>query len=237
MTYTVAAHNIWFKLPAWKKKRDFKKSAKATITTYCEAKNDRVLLRSLCRKYDRELFFDNDDIGNPISYDPSKAEIIPGQTWVHLVHEDPKPIPGPARGYTAVGFRLLHTGRRVLVISVHPENGYAKGERNNPWGPKVNKHKDWSATQYWLDIVSFVAAQMSREYWDDIVISGDFNARMNNKNEWYYPARMLEALTRPSLTAGGIDHIITTRDSKSRVVGVLKMKGHTDHPILLARLS
>lgn len=240
MTYTVAAHNMLFRLSKtpWKWNRDLKKSSKATITVYCEAQRSREVLNKHCKKNNRGLYYPAADPGNPISWDLDRAELIPGKTWLKIAHLDNEDLRAtPTRGFSAVGLKIKSSNRKTLVISIHAENGYAKPVAKTSWGRVVNEYKDWSAQQYWLDVLAFVCEQMSTEYWDDIVIAGDFNARMSNKKEWYYPGRMLDNVTRPSLTSGGIDHVITTVTSKSKVVGVLKMKGWTDHPILLARLS
>lgn len=240
MTYTVATHNMYHKLSKlpWKWERDLKKSSKATVAVYCEAQKSRSALLKHCAKAGRDLFFEGDDVGNPISWRRSDAALIPGQKWTVLVQAKGVNYPNsPARGYSAVGLKIKSTGRRVLVISVHAEHGYAKSENATEWSDKIDAAKDRMAAQYWLDVLSFVTMAMAKGTYDDIVIAGDFNSRMNNKTEWYYPGRLLEPVTRPSLTAGGIDHVLTTVTSKSKVEGILKMNGHTDHPILLARLS
>lgn len=238
MTYTVATHNMYRKLSRypWKWNRDLKKSSRGTITVYSEAQNARSLLTKYCKNNNRVLYYPTNDPGNPISWRKDSAVILKG--WCKVVQK--KGINyqnSPERAFTAVGLQLTDTKRKVLILSVHAEHGYAKSESKTPWNDKVDQAKNWMAAQYWLEVLSFVAEQMALNYWDDIVIAGDFNSRMNNLKEWYYPGVILGAITRYSLTVGGIDHVITTITSKSKVVGVMKLNGHTDHPILLARLS
>lgn len=238
MTYTVASHNMYHKLSSlpWKWDRDLKKSDKGTITVYCEAQKSRSALLKFCNQNGRDLYYPENDVGNPISWRKSAATYMTG--WCFLVQKKGDNYTNsPARGFTAVGLRLTDSKRKVLILSVHAEHGYAKSEAATPWNDNIDSAKDWMATQYWLRVLSFVSEQMSLKYWDDIVIAGDFNSRMNNRTQWYYPGRLLDSVCRASLTAGGIDHVITTITSKSKVVGIMKLNGWTDHPILLARLS
>ena len=240
MTYTVATHNMFRKLSKlpWKWERDLKKSAKGTITVYSEAQKSRSTLLKHCARTGRDLFFEGNDVGNPISWRKSDATLIPGQKWTFTVQYNGSAYDNsPARGFSAVGLKIKATGRRVLVLSVHAEHGYAKSEKGTPWSDRVDAAKDRMAAQYWLEVLSFITMAMAKGVYDDIVIAGDFNARMSNKTQWFFPGRLLDVVTRPSLTSAGIDHVLTTVTSKSKVEGILKMNGWTDHPILLARLS
>lgn len=242
----MCAHNLLFRLDREKWLADMKKSNVAQIVFYCEGGRlaVRKALRENAELHGRGLYApENTD--NHIGWDETDFTAIPKKRGVVEVHaRHPHRRMNPAKDFAWVGLRHNATGRRVLAISVHPNAGYTtpggrEGTKNNP---EYNEWVDWGAQQYWLDIVAFVADQMSTEYWDDIIVGGDYNAPMGPTkddradDEWWYPYRLAGALLRPD-NDGHIDHLLLTRDSESKVVKRWRKPGFTDHPIVFSQVA
>lgn len=145
----------------------------------------------------------------------------------------------PKRSIVWKGLTHRKTGKRVLFVNVHATAGYAKDERKTPWGDRLDDWKNWAARQMWLAVVAFLAEQMKREVWDVIVLGGDFNARLNNRGEWYYPGPMLDGLTiEDEETPRSIDRLVLTRDSRAKTKRRWGSRRgyHTDHAVHFARV-
>lgn len=148
----------------------------------------------------------------------------------------------PARTIVYRGFSHRETGHRIMVIVVHPTAGYAKPEPN-AWGPKANDWKDDTAKIYWRRVVNLTERFERSGKWDAIVILGDFNARLNNRREPFFPGVVLAPYYRTgaeiALMPNSIDYIVETKKSKVRRVRRYKQfKGvFTDHPIQFSVLE
>lgn len=255
-SFVASTHNILFALEKTpdKWKEDLVKSSGSTvaITNYQEAEGEkaRATIREWCVKHNRSLFHP-ENTGNPISWDNATFEQlvvanskIGGVKEVHASARE-MGVPAkfnPARDFTFVGLKHRATGKSVLVINVHPVSGAtAPADRpGNDDSPELAAWKDWAIGQYWLDVLSFTARQMSRPdpgvealtpFWDIILLGGDFNAATANEKQWYYPGAMLDSLYLPDTLERGLDHLMRTITSDCSVADRWKVEGNTDHSI------
>jgi hypothetical protein len=132
----------------------------------------------------------------------------------------------------------------MLFINVHPVAKATKPEgapdHHDP--ATVSIWKDAAIANYWLDVVSFTADQMSRNtglksfngWWDSIFLGGDFNAGTANANEWYYPGALLPSLYVQDTSTKGLDHLMRTKGSDARNLRRWSVEGHSDHRIHFA---
>jgi len=237
--FTDCAHNILFRLDRAKWLSDMAVSSRASIVGYSEADSHKArrVLTQHCRDTGRGLF-DPVHCGNPISWDSKVWTPIPKESGVVEVHRRvniPRVKFNPARDFAWVGLEHNVCGTKVLRINVHPIAGATKPEPNK-YGPRLNEWKDWAVRQYWLDVVSFTAAQMSREKWDVILLGGDFNGRLENRREWWYPGPLLSSLYFTDDAPRSIDRLVWTRDSLVRQEKrwVVAKGIHSDHHLHFA---
>lgn len=245
MRYLTCAHNLRFDLGREKWLSDLRKSNEAGLVFYAEGGRRalRATLRENADEHDRELYMP-DDTDNHIGWDPAQFTRIPKRHGVVEVHaRHPQRRMNPAKDFSWVGLRHK-SGKTVLAISVHPNAGYTSpgGRDGTEANVEYNQWVDWGAQQYWLDIVSFVAGQMSLEIWDDIVVGGDYNAPMGPTKDhreddlWWYPYRLFGAIALPD-ESGHIDHLCLTRDSESKGGKLTRKKGFTDHPLTFRQMT
>jgi hypothetical protein len=256
--FTESTHNMLFTLNKAKWFEDLEKSDNADLTKYQEAegKPQREALQEWCTKKNRGLYHPK-SCGNPISWSKTvfqpvvKANGKPA-CGVRQVHKSAEAMGVPAkfnppRDFSWMGLEHTATKNKILAINVHPLAGATKRESapGNTDSPALSVYKDWGIGQYWLDVVSMVAAQMSIQdpgpqekasFWDVVTLGGDYNAAMDNKREWYYPASILAALfISDTEFLGGLDHMQATHHSDVRQVRRWKVQGNTDHSIHFAQ--
>lgn len=242
----VGSHNVLFTMDERRWKADLKKSSIAHVVGYQEAENDRVrkVLTQHCEETGRGLFHP-DKTGNPISW--SEKEYfnlgVQGVVDSHLgaVQMGVKAKFNPPRDYSFVGLEHKVSRQKHLFIDVHPVAGGTKLESNpdNHDSEQLTLWKDWAIGQYWLDIMSFVAKEMSNNasprktdpFWDAIIMMGDFNAYLDRKERWYYPGALLPALFTADQQVRGLDHIVSTHGSDIAWTKRWSVDGHTDHRI------
>jgi hypothetical protein len=252
-TYIDASHNMEFSLNPDKWKPDLVKSAEGDITGYQEVElgPTRATLREFCTANNRGLYHP-DHSGNPVSWRKDMFSVTRGR--------DGKPVKGciqshpsaeqmgipvkfnPARDIVYIGFNHKATGKKILRVNVHPTAGATKPEsaKDNTDSDELSIYKDWAIGQYWLDILSFVAGQMSIQdpgiatktnFWDVVTLGGDYNAALNRTDRWYYPGSMLPALFEPDVQMRGIDHLQHAHGSDVHDGRRWAVDGNTDHQI------
>lgn len=249
MMFIDASHNMLFTLnrKAWL--QDLAKT-NVDLVGYQEAEGDAVrsTLAEFCKAHDRGLHHPN-QCGNPISWRNSVFSQLEGESGFKRVHLGAKAMGvdakfNPPRDFSWVGLQHNTNGKKILRINVHPLAGATKRESNpdNRDSPELTAYKDWGFGQYWLDVVAFVAKQAGRDgdqdprtrpgFWDAILLGGDYNAAMDNRREWYYPANLLTGLFKPDTEfVGGLDHLQHTASSDVKTVKRWKADGNTDHPL------
>jgi hypothetical protein len=250
--YIDASHNFLFTLPKAKWLEDLAKSDAGDITGYqeCEGSGQRATLKEHCAATGRGLYHPK-SCGNPISwkkdlFSPVRIDgknyrgVIEAHLGATAMGVDAKF--NPPRDFAYVGLTHTETGKKVLRINVHPLAGGTKLESNpdNRDSVALSKYKDWGIGQYWLDVLSYTAGQMSKQdpglramtnYWDIVTIGGDYNAAMSNKDRWYYPANLLAPLFVPDSLKAGLDHMQHGNGSDVKVTRRWAVSGHTDHRI------
>lgn len=242
----MCAHNLLFRLNRAKWLEDMQKSNEARLVFYSEGGSAEVrkALAENAELNNRGLFAP-ETTGNHIGWDLDVFTRLPKQRGVVEVHaRHPHRRMNPGTDFSWQGLRHNTYGKTVLAVAVHPVAGYTSpgGREGTEQNVEYNQWLDWGAQQYWLDIVSFVAGQMSLEIWDDIVVGGDYNAPMGPTkddradDEWWYPYRLAGSILRPD-ESGHIDHLLLTRDSESKVSKRWKKSGFTDHPIIFSQVS
>ena len=252
VSFTDASHNMLFTLSKDKWLADLAKSGKASLVGYQEAegRNQRTTLNEYCTKNDRKLYL--------------PAGTGCGIGWKKGVFgaygPDDKPFQGMKRVHTnaeAMGFKtkylpsmefvyvgLYHHGAKksVLRINVHPISGATRTVlKDNDKEPGITQWKNWAIQQYWLDVLSFTAKEMSRgvaansmkRFWDVIIIGGDYNGDLHlaADDEWYYPSRMLPALYAKDRIAGGLDHMQHAYGSDVAIDRRWQVPANSDHNI------
>lgn len=219
-TFTDAAHNLLWRLDADAWAHDLRLSGVADLVGYSEAEGDgqRKALASYCRAQGRGLYHPQGS-GNPVSWKRDVWRALPQERGVVEVHaKHPTAKYNPARDVVWVGLRHKATGARVLRINVHPVAGATKPEGDTPWGDGLDAWKDWAIRQYYLAVVAFTAQQLARETWDAVLLGGDFNGRLENQQEWYYPGPLLLGLFERDAAPRSIDRLVWTRSSNVRQV-------------------
>lgn len=250
--FTMASHNILYSLSREKIRADLKVSGTADIVLYQEAGTDRVA--SVLRVWADENGFglyDAGSGGNAIAWRNSVFKIAQHRDGTpvlgrHKVHSSAKDfgldLPTPAKDFTFVGLVHRETLKKVLVVNVHPVAEATKRESdpdNRYKTPEQNAWADWAFGQYWVDVVAFTAAQMSKPvalgstkpYWSAVVLGGDFNSSLINDRRWYYPAPILKSLYRGDLQAWGLDHLMCTRSSDLIMRDRSHREANSDHDI------
>lgn len=253
--FTDASHNILFSLKRERWMSDFKRSGRSEITGYQEVDGDgaRNALSDFCKAQRRGLYHPM-HCGNPISWRSSAFTqvILPDGSPAQGVHDSHRSalamgikvkFNGP-RDFTWVGLKHLLTGKLVLRLNVHPVAEGTSPEShpsNDTPNPTVARWKDWAVGQYWLDVIAFVAEQMSIQeqgntttasFWDVILLGGDYNAALDNRRRWYYPGALLPALfEQDAKFLAGLDHLQHGHGSDVGVVERWRQPGYTDHPI------
>lgn len=252
-TFTDGTHNLLFRLDPDKWRADLEKSAAASLTGYQEAegKPQRITLKDWCAANGRGLYHPK-SCGNPISWDSDVWEEwsptdkkFRGCKHSHLsaVAMGVNAKMNPARDFVWLGLRHKATQRTVLRINVHPLAGgtRAPGVEEDKDSPALDAYKNWGITQYWLDIVSFAAREMSRNpdqksrerVWGSVLLGGDYNGDLilQKSDEWYYPSRILPSLFVTDKQVNGLDHLQHAHGSDVVAGKRWKVDGFTDHRI------
>jgi len=251
-SYVDASHNLFFRLDQGDWREDLVKSSDGDVTGYQEGAGGDVrrVLKEFCAAHGRGLYHPA-GTGNPISW---KKEVfsmarVEGSLVRGAINAHPGAVAmgidakyNPARDFTWVGLTHKASGKKLLRINVHPLAGGTKREDNpdNTDSDELSQYKDWGIGQYWLDVLSFAAAQMSLQdpgresmtsLWDIVTIGGDYNAAMDNYARWYYPAPMLDALFVRDKYLGGLDHLQHAFGADVRDERRWAEQGNTDHRI------
>lgn len=253
-SYVDATHNVEFILNKDQWNDDLDKSAAGDITGYQEAgaPKIRAVLKQHCIDHGRTLYHPL-RCGNPISWKPElftpvkvDKKFVRGVITAHpsaiVMGIDVKY--NPSRDIVYVGLTHKPTGKKVLRINVHPTAGATKPEMDadNLDSNELSIWKDWSIGQYWLDILSFAAGQMSLQdpgrtttanFWDVLTLGGDYNGALVNDDRWYYPGALLPALFEPDEQMRGIDHLQHGHGSDVRSGKRWAEEAHSDHNIHL----
>lgn len=177
--------------------------------------------------------------GIPLAIDWDR-KIFSGQPYrgVRKLHG---PMPGSE---DQIGFaarylqfvEMLHKpgGERFMLVNLHATNGALKPETDTQWDAAHDAWKNEAVRTYWLGVVAFLARQMRRNVYTAILVVGDFNGRLLNRDEWYYPGPLLDGLLTMDLDAPeSIDHISATLDSEVSFTRRRFRHGNSDHPISL----
>jgi hypothetical protein len=159
------------------------------------------------------------DLGSLRRTHPGKAGVSPGRlySWQPLLH-----VPSDT-----------HT----LVVNTHAVAGYAKTGND---APGSQDYRDEAAQYHWLTGVALLGewmVEIERGRYDGVGIGGDFNARMNNFDEWWYPAPLIGPLLREDDKQDSIDHILYTRNSRIKVGRRWAVNVNSDHNLHLAGIE
>jgi hypothetical protein len=231
VTFTDATHNMLFTMTPADWRADLAKSAKGDIVGYQEAEEDdaRKTLQDFCTAKNRGLHHPIGS-GNAVSWNRAMFRAIRGERGVIEVHKKhPTAKYNPGRDIVYVGLRCLPANKNVLRINIHPVAGATLPHSETEWGDDLDAWKNWAIANYYLDLLSFVATQMSREYWDVILLGGDYNASLTNKDAWYYPGRMLPSLFVDDTRLAGLDHLQHTHGSDVKPGKRWTEEANTDH--------
>lgn len=233
-TFVQATHNMLFSLNKAEHLMDLRKSAQGHITHYQEAGDEKLreILKDWCAQNNRGLYHPLAS-GNPISWNRTMFTALrKSEAFVVQVHKKhPTAKFNPARDITARGLLHTPTGEKVLVINVHPVAGATNP--NPEWTQTLSQWKNWALGNYMLDLVSFTAAQMSREFYDVILLGGDYNGDLlkQKTDEWYYPSRILPSLYKDAKKDVGLDHLQATHTADVKAGRDWVEQGNTDHPL------
>lgn len=246
--YTDCTHNLRHDLGQRGWSHDLPVSADADIVGYQEAHQGQPsgnAVLQFCTNTGRAAYAPK-GTANPISWNPKVFDPVLGERGVKVAHTGAASMglhmgASPSRDFVWVGLLHKTSGKRLLKINVHPTQGATKPEPNE-WTKEQNAWKNWSIGQYWLEVLSFSAAQMARDagdrsdkpFWDIVTIGGDFNADMltEKADQWYFPSRMLTALyDNDSRVPGGLDHILVSHGSDVDLKRRWSVAARTDHRI------
>jgi hypothetical protein len=129
---------------------------------------------------------------------------------------------------------LLHraTEARVLKVNTHAVSAYAKDKF-----PASQDVRDADAKIHWEVGADLTRAFIKSCHYDVILLGGDFNVRLENTDEGWYPSTVLKPLYVFD-HVGGIDRLLHTKDSLvQREARRNTRKGiHSDHPLAWQRL-
>jgi hypothetical protein len=163
---------------------------------------------------------------NPIAW---RSDLFDMLTHGHRLAHHREANVTPARHVTWVALRHKESGLSLLVIDVHPINAYA-GQNKPP-----RALRDQFAEAYWRTVVD-VTEELQGAY-DGVLLGGDFNVRLANRDEDWYPGHLLAPLYRFD-HGSGIDHVLIGHATPLVVV----RHGHvrdlnSDHDLHYAVLS
>jgi hypothetical protein len=252
-SYIDASHNVLYTLNPEKWMPDLDKSGRGDIVGYQEGDVGpaRTTIREWCKANNRGLFAPT-KCDLPISWKKDVFTLVrrPDKTAIQGTREVHQSAPqmgvpakfNPARDFSYVGLKHTQTGKKILRINVHPVAGGTKLESDpdNHDTDQVSIWKDWGVGQYWLDVVSFVAGQMSRQepvedslksFWDIITLGGDFNAYLDRTERWYYPGALLPSLFVNDKLIKGLDHLMHAHGSDVKQGKRWTVAANSDHRI------
>jgi hypothetical protein len=138
----------------------------------------------------------------------------------------------PGRYYSWKPLLHIDTDARVLKINTHAVSAYAKDKF-----PASQDVRDRDAKIHWKVGVELTTSFIKSCHYDVILLGGDFNVRLENDDEPWYPHTVLKPLYVFD-HAGGIDRLLHTKTSLVNVEARRNTrKGiHSDHPLAWQRL-
>lgn len=243
-SFVAGSHNIFFRLHDTPDKwaSDLEKSHTfASVRGLQEAGGSqaREAIRAHAKKFKLGLYHPL-DVADPILWDKTVFSRVLFERGSVKVHEAaPFMRYNPERHFVWRGLKHRESGKRILFVNLHATAGYAQNENDTPWGDKADKWKNETAAKMWKSLAEFLRKQNARKTWDAIVIVGDFNARLTNRDEPYFPGPMLDELCVFDDAPRNIDHLIYTRSSKVRQTRRFAVsKGvHSDHALHFAEFT
>lgn len=137
----------------------------------------------------------------------------------------------PTRGTVWRLFEHIETSALVLAINKHPINGYAKDK------PPAEERRKFAKID-WLEF-SMLYDSLDKEYYPDFsILAGDLNARITNRDRWWYPGNIL----REDWEVGrgfqnGIDQILVSRQGPAHVTAKHTYPANSDHRLRTAVVS
>jgi hypothetical protein len=240
--FTVASHNLLFKLDDRRWRADLDKStSRASLLGFQEANGAPT--RKTLHAYLTEHGFDYyapRGTDCHIAWNPDIFEPIEGEQGNKRVHDSAGFMRyNPARYLTWKGFVHKPTGKRVLFYNIHPTAGFTKPEDKTDWGPKANEWKNEAARDFYTTLLAHVARKMNENLYDVIIIGGDWNASLRNEGEWYFPGALFDGLiVEHPKEMPGLDHIVITVDSDATIEKRYAVREgvHSDHALHFATI-
>lgn len=235
-TFVHGSHNVLFRLDAKRWAADLEKSHRLSDVRGLQEAGDAPQRRAV--KAHAKAFglgrFHPRRVATPILWRKDvfgKTKVTRGARLVHKKAGFARYNPG--RYIVWIGLRHKETGAKILVLNLHATAGYAKRGKK-PWGKRLDRWKDKVARAYWRAVAKFLERKIERGRWDAIIVGGDFNARMEDEGEPFYPGPMLKRLViSDDDVPRSIDRLVFTRGSKvKRVARWAVSKGvHSDHAL------
>lgn len=133
----------------------------------------------------------------------------------------------PKRSVVWLPLEHKATGKRILFMNTHAINGYSHAHNN------AEGLRDRLAQVHWSAVRSVARKAISSGDYDAVVLVGDFNCSLGNRERSFYPGSMLDGLFEFDRT-NSIDRItIHGGDIERRWSRTV----HSDHRLQLATLS
>ncbi len=133
----------------------------------------------------------------------------------------------PRRSVVCLPLEHRKSGHLVLFADTHAINGYSHA-RN-----RFERFRDAMAHIHWAAVRACMAAAIHSRRYDAVVLMGDFNCRLENRRESWYPGPMLDGLFRFD-HSGSIDRIIVA--GAAELTGRRSRKARSDHRLQLGRI-
>jgi hypothetical protein len=243
VTFVHGSHNLLFRLDAKRWAEDLEKSHKRADVRGLQEAGDRAQRRAVkahAKKFGLGRFHPK-GTATPILFRKDVFEKTAVTRGARLVHKKAGFARyNPGRYLVWLGLRHKETGAKILVLNLHATAGYAKTGKK-PWGSRLDRWKDKVARLYWTETQKFLQRKIERGNWDAILVGGDFNARLENEAEDFFPGPMLKRLVIEDDVPRSIDRLVYAlpRDDRFEIKATARWstrKGvHSDHPLHFAK--